>query len=221
MKDLLYTIAIFAFMAVVFALGMSCPLGCSGMPIRWQPTEAIKQAADLSVADYRAVEPHVPADARFLVIEGRTAAEVVQAYTGLPKQRAQSLADTNSGMLSQAQSDANRPPPTPAQVGSAVIDRVEAVADTGFSLAQVILTALTGIAGAGGLFKLRERFVRYKTQAGQFEDVAAETFESFREVIQGIDNMPPGLKRQVKKVFKDGKVQSPETEQLVAVARKS
>lgn len=210
---------IMAIVALVATAVLLLVAGCTGTGLKWSPSEQQKQAADLTVRDVSALKGKVFLGAEPIRAEAQRAAEVTQTYMGLPAQRPATIDEANPALLDAAASDAAKPPPTPAQVGDAVITKIERVAQTGFGLAELVLTGLTGVAGAWGLVKVKNKVGGWRDQARTSQLSAAETLAALREVAAGIDQLPAGVKAQVKAIQRQH--QSDATEKLVATVRKS
>lgn len=193
--------------------------GCTGTGMKWAPTEQQKQAADLTVRDVVALKGKVFLGVEPIRAEAQRAAEVTQTYMGLPAQRPLSIDEANPALLDAAASDAAIPPPTPGQVGDAVVTQIERVAQTGFGLAELVLTGLTGVAGAWGLVKAKNKIGGWRDQTRLSQLSAAETLAALREVAAGIDQLPPATRAEVKAI--QAQHQSDATEELVATVRKS
>lgn len=211
MKRWIVMLMLVAVLAVCFA-------GCSGeWPFKWKPTEDQRQAADLTVADLDALPPFTDDAGKPILDEARVAARTTQAYMGLPKNRPRPVNPTNQPMLTQAATDANRPGPTPGEVGTAIVNEAAQVTTSGFALADLLLTAGGTVAGLWGLNKAKGRFDGWKNRATGAEGQIGLTLQALREVVQGIDQLTPEIKATVKAAQR----QSRETERLVADARKS
>lgn len=205
------------FLVVVAAL-LLLAAGCTGTGMRWAPTELQKQAADLTVRDVAALKGKVFLGVEPIRVEAQRAAEVTQTYMGLPAQRPLSIDEANPALLDAAASDAARPPPTPGEVGDAVVTQIERVAQTGFGLAELVLTGLTGVAGAWGCVKAKNKIGGWRDQTRLAQLSAGETLAALREVAAGIDQLPPTTRAEVLAI--QGKHQNPRTEELVAAVRK-
>ena len=204
--------------AIVLAAALLA-VGCSGgMPVRWQPSEQQKQAADLAVKDLAALTPHVAAPGQPLRQEAARAAEITQTYVGLPSERLRPGATLNQQVLDQADDDAARAPPTAGQVAESVLARAEQIAQAGFGWAKMLLTSAGSIAATWGAVKVAQRIGGVRERADAAETALGESLQALREVAAGIDELPAETKGQVKAA--QANHQSRETELLVAEARK-
>ena len=208
----------FALVMMVVVVLAVCVAGCtSDFPLKWKPTEQQKQAADLTVKDLQALHPYVAPEAEPLRVEAHRSAEITQTYIGLPKDRPQPISPQNQPMLQQAAQDANRPPPTVGQVGTAVVDQAAKITETGFDLTEVILAAVGTIAGTWGFGKVKSRVDGWRDGAASAEAQVNETMRALQEVVQSIDHLDPETKAKVKAAQQ----QSLETQQLVSEAKRS
>lgn len=150
------------FVILGFALG-SVLFGCAGVDgtaMRWAPTEAQKQAADLTVRDTQALKPHVPAIAEPIRSEAERAARATQAYVGLPETPLDAAVASEVSVpdpvkettLSDAEQASARPKPT-------VVDTT----NTGFGILEALLGTIGGVGGMG----LVVRSVRKKLAESQ------------------------------------------------------
>ena len=191
--------------------------GCTAeFPLKWKPTEPQKQAADLAVKDIQALAPHVAPAAEPIRAEAQQAAEITQTYLGLPKTRPVPVAQANPQLLAQAREAATRPTPTIGQAGDAVISEGQRLTQTGFSLAELALTAFGSIAGIWGAGKFKGKIDGWRNTAQESQWKVNDTLEALRQVVQSIDALPSDTRAAVKKVQQ----QSAATESLVREARK-
>jgi len=189
--------------------------GCADMPVRWQPTEAQKQAADLVVRDLAALKPAVPEAAEPIRAEAETAALTAQAYMGLPAQRPAPVQPANAEVLNQAAADAAKAQPTAGETAAAVLAAAQQAADTGFTLVQTLLAAGGAVAGTWSAGKIARKISGLQDKAADAQTRANATFQALGEVVGGIDRLPDEVKGQVKAAQQ----QSPATETLVAQAK--
>ena len=200
-------------LATLLLATMLC--GCSpDYPFKWKPTEAQKQAADITVKDVMALEPYVAPEAQPIRQEALMAAEVTQTYMGLPNVRPTPMAAINPATLAGAAGDAAKPPPTFGEVGNAVVDEIGKKSDAVFGLADSILALVATIAGTYGATKLGGKVNGWRQDKNTLQDKANVQFQALREIIAGIDQLTPELKTQVKDIM--GKVQTGGTTQIVA-----
>ncbi len=165
--------------------------GCADQ-LRWPPTEQQKQAADLAVQNLQALGGHVEPQAEGVRMQAVQAAKITQTYLGLPSTPIQSGA--SQAVLTRAQKDAARPPPTLAEAAEVSLG----VADEYLRLAGAVAAAL-GLPAGVVLIKR----ARAKTAA-------------LSEITAAIDALPPDTKKVVKK----GQKQSDATEALVGEVRR-
>jgi len=183
--------------------------GCMDMPLRWQPTEAQKRAADLTVTDLNYLHPRVAEGSKLVIQEATNAARATQTYVGLPKERPTSLAAENAAILDQANADAANQP--------TLIQGAEAAGKLAFPLIELLLTGGISIGGTLGAKKVVSVFQNAKQTAADAQLKYDDTLTAIKEVVAGIQNLPADVKAQVK--AEQAKSQSNGTKELVALAK--
>jgi hypothetical protein len=177
-----------ALLAVCCLLAAGYMVGCTGsFPIKWKPTEEQKQAADLTVKDLHALEPHTELGAQPIRLEALASAETTQQYIGLPKERPKPLAPTNVELLEKARADASRAPPTVGQVATAVATEAQDVTDAGFTLADSLLTIVGTIAGTIGCGAAGKKILGYRTKASDLQGQLNAALAGFGETVSAIE----------------------------------
>ena len=219
-KKIRLPLALILLPAIMLAT-MFAAVGCNDSPIKWKPTEAQKMAADLTVRDLRSLTPYVEHAADGLLVEATKAAEVTQTYLGLPAKRTQSGVAANVAMIAAAEADANRPDPTPAQVGDSILDQVERGITTGSDIADRLLTVAAGVAGAWGFGRVKKKIDTTRLALTDAEGRAEITLTALRQVVRGVDDYKaaaaPAEKDALKKQFAIS--QDAETRKIVAVVK--
>ena len=191
--------------AMVLILALT---GCSAdAPLRWPPTEAQKQAADLTVQDIAALRGAVPASHENIRQEAAEAARTAQTYIGLPDQPLAPVQPENVDVVAAAQADAN-------QEGPSIVDAV----DYGLDQADTILAIIGSIAGTVGIggIGMKIRSVR-KTLRRQRGTVAqqADVLQQLVEGVQRVKNSQTAEGRNLVNNEMAG-AQTPSTQRFVA-----
>lgn len=152
---------------LVLAATLAMAAGGCGMsdPIRWQPSEAQQQAADLTVAGAAELKGHVDPTHEPVRAEVERSAKVTQAYIGLPGTRLEPAQPSNAAVIDQAGQDAaGRPTATD------VLDVTEARIDRGLDLADRLVDVGYGVAAALGVGGGAAVWLKRRKQAQETTD---------------------------------------------------
>jgi hypothetical protein len=181
--------------------------GCADNPLRFAPTEAQKQAIDLTVTDSLALAPHVDPAGQPILTEATDAAKITQTYLGLPTARPTTLAAGNATILGQAATVAAARP-TPAQTVAAG----EKVANDALGTVTQGITAVLALVatGAGIYYKLKSGAALAETA-----QVKADAATVVGSVDTAIATLPQPQQATFKTTLAAGQAAPSSAEQLV------
>ena len=198
-------------------------VGCGGgdWPIRWRPTEAQKQAGDLTVQDITDLKDFTEPAGEPLRKEALRSAEATRNYLSAPKVRPVPVAPDNDALLEKVEQNAAKPLPTPTQVAAVVTNKAQDAVDTGAGLLSQILTILGTAAGTLGLTGAASRIIAGKTKIAELKAAADSGLTALTEVVRGIDAAKPVLPPDAVNALKAalGDAMSTETKNTVYLLR--
>jgi hypothetical protein len=196
-RIVLFSLMVFAVLALCL---LSLP-GCQDASVRFAPSEAQKQAADLTVSDAQALTPYVQPAGQPILAEATQAAKVTQVYVGLPASRPAPIAAGNAATLAQASTDAAGRP-TIAQTINSGLDQAGKAADVAQDTASKTADTLLKWAAVVTAIGTLGYGVKQKLNANQAKQDASDTTQKSAAVVGSVDAGLAALPPEQQAAFK-------------------
>jgi hypothetical protein len=169
---------------------MLLAVGCSqDHLIRWQPSQAQKQAADLAVQAADEMATVAPESHKAIAKTGQQATRTNQTYIGLPKTRVELDDPEVESTIASASADASARPD--------YIEGAHHAIDTGLGWTEAILGLVGSIAGTWGLTKVGGKVRDYRQRAQTTGAALRQTVDAIDEAMDELDPQANALLRQV------------------------
>lgn len=196
--------------AMLAALGMVvCAPGCTAeWPYRWKHTEPERQAATLVVDDIIALEDLIPPEGALVAAEAKRSARIVQKSVGLPDiPLIPGKIVENAPALTDAEADANRPPPTPAEVVVESTTEFGKIVNITSTLVDELLLLAGAIGGVWGFKNLKGKLDTVKAEKDAVVIRIDETTGALKSTVLALDeafkSLPPEITDKIKGILSD------------------